>query len=262
MTETKRKFLIENLLKELGFKEKEVQVYLTVLEQGKTTPANVARLTGINRTTVYSIAKELLDKGVIVEDLGGPQSFLVALPPEDLKNLARNEERELQNKKILIDQAISELQTFTKDTKYSIPKITFIYEEDIEDFLYKQAPEWSKSIMDADGVWWGFQDPSFVPRYQKWIDWFWKECAPKNLVLKLLTNQSKFEQEMAKRGYERRLIKFWEKAGNFTATTWVNGNYLILIMTDKRPHYLVQIHDATLAHNMREMFKSIWNDNS
>lgn len=252
--------MIEKLLKQLGFAEKEIKVYLTVLEQGKTTPANVAKLTGINRSTVYSISKELLEKGVIVEDIAGPQGYLVALPPEDLKNLAKKEERELQNKKVLIDQAVAELQTFTKDTKYSIPKISFTYEEDLENFLYKQAPEWSKSIMATDGVWWGFQDPSFVHYYQKWIDWFWKDCADKNLVLKLLTNHSKFEQQMSKRGYDRRLIKFWKKGkgGNFTATTWVNGDYIILVMTGQRPRYLVQIHDATMAHNMREMFKSIW----
>ena len=248
----------ENLLKELGFSEKEIRVYAVILEQGKTTPANISKITSIKRSTVYSIAKELLDKGVITEDVGSSQTFLVALPPEDLKNIIKKDERELQSKKALIEQTITELQDFTKNTKYSIPKIKFIYKEDLEDFLYKQAPEWSKSIMSNDGVWWGYQDPSFVKDYQKWIDWFWKECAPKDLVLKLLTNESKFEKEMSKRGYDRRLIKFWNNGKNFTATTWVNGDYIVMVVTNEKPYYLVQIQDATLAHNMREMFKGIW----
>lgn len=250
--------MIEKLLKELGFGEKEIDVYLTVLEQGKITPANVSNITNIKRPTVYSIAKELIDKGVLVEDVGSTKGYLVALPPEDLKNIIKREERELQNKKGLIEQTIKELQNFTKDTKYSIPKIKFIYKEDLEDFLYKQAPEWNRSIMETDGVWWGYQDPSFVKDYQKWIDWFWKDCASEKLVLKLLTNESKVEKEMAKRGYDRRLVKFWNNGKNFTATTWVNGDYLILVVTNQKPYYLVQIHDATLAHNMREMFRGIW----
>ncbi len=250
--------MIENTLKQLGFGDKEVRVYLTILEQGKTTPAAIATLTGIKRPTVYSIAKELVDKGVIVEDMAGPHGFLVALPPEELKNIAKKEERELESKKILINQAVTELQSFTKNTKYSIPKITFIYEEDLEDFLYKQTPEWNKSIMANDGSWWGFQDPTFPEIYKKWIDWFWNVSAPKNLMLKLLSNESRTEEQMAKM-YERRLIKFWDaKGGTFTGSTLVAGDYILLIITSQKPHYLVQIHDATMAHNMRELFKSIW----
>jgi len=250
--------MIKETLKQLGFAEKEIEVYLKVLEQGKTTPANIALLTGINRTTVYSIAKELLEKGVIAEDIAGPKSYLVALPPDELKNLARIEERDLQAKKILISQVTAELQNFTKNTKYSIPKISFIYEEDIEKFLYKQTPEWNNSLMKIDKTWWGFQDPTFVVHYQKYIDWFWKESAPKDLQLKLLSNDTVDEQLIAKKGYDRRQIKFWKKGKDFTATTWVNGDYLVMIMTNQHPFYLVQIHDATLAHNMREMFKNIW----
>jgi predicted transcriptional regulator len=250
--------MVEQLLKQLGFAEKEIKVYLTVLEQGKTTPANVALLTGINRSTVYSIAKDLLEKGVIAEDIAGTKGYLVALPPTDLKNLARKEERELQTKKVLIEQIATELQNFTKNTKYSVPKISFIYEEDLENFLYKQAPVWNQSILSKDGTWWGFQDPTFVQHYQKWVDWYWQSSAPENLILKLLSNDTQHEKKVAEKGYERRLIKFWNKGNNFTATTWICGDYLIMVTTNQHPHCLVQIHDATLAHNMREMFKNIW----
>ncbi len=251
--------MIENTLKQLGFGDKEIKVYLSILEQGKTTPANIATITGIKRTTVYSISKELLEKGVIVEDIAGPHSFLVALPPEDLKNLVINEERKLQDKRILVDQAIIQLQDFTKNTKYSIPKITFIYEEDLENFLYKQTPIWNKSVMEIDKTWWGFQDPTFPHSYKKWIDWFWNESAPQTLLLKFLSNDTNLEKQIAKLNYERRFIKHWEKKGtNFTGTTVVAGDYILLIITSQKPHYLVQIYDATMAHNMRELFKSIW----
>jgi hypothetical protein len=31
-----------------------------------------------------------------------------------------------------------------------------------------------------------------------------------------------------------------------------------MIVTGGTPRYLVEIHDAVLAHNMREVFKGIW----
>jgi len=251
--------MIEQLLKQLGFREKEIKVYLTILERGKITPGNISRLTGINRSTIYSISKELLEKGVIIEDVGIHGGSFVALPSENLKNLVKKEERQLQNKKTLINQAMSELQNITKDTKYSVPKINFVHEEDLEDFFYKQTPEWIRSIMSRDSTWWGFQDPSLVATYQKYINWFWKDSnAPKELSLKLLTNESDVEEKMSKLDYKERQMKFWKKGSDFTATTWVNGDYIVMVITNQHPYYLVQIHDETLAHNMREMFKSIW----
>ena len=250
--------MVENFLKQLGFGDKEILVYLAILEQGKATPATIAKITGVNRTTVYALAKELARKHVITEDFGGDQGYLVALPPGDLKNIVQKEERDLENKRTLVGQAIKELELTVKNTKYSVPKISFIYEEDIEDFLYKQTPAWNDSILKNDGIWWGFQDPGFVENYQSWIDWYWKEAAPKKIVLRLLTNRSETEVEMARRGYERRLMKFWSGGDRLTGTVWVNGDYLVMIVTERRPHYIVQIYDATLTHNMREIFKAFW----
>lgn len=252
--------MIKDILQKLGFNDKEIAVYLNVLEQGKAKPSDVSRMTGINRTTVYGIAKELIQKGVIVEDLAGKQSYLVALPPQDLKVLAQQEERELANKKILIDQAVEELGKYTKNTKYSIPKIQFVYEEDVEDFLYKQSPVWSKSMEERDNTWWGFNDTSTIELHQKWIDWYWKNIAPKDFQVKLLTNQSQVEKEMDELGYDRRIIKFWDGGNVLTAATWVCGDYIIMLVTGKKPHYLVQIYDETFAFNMREMFKSLWSN--
>lgn len=249
--------MINEILQQLGFNQKQIAIYLAILENGKILPSNLAKITGINRTTVYAVTKELINKGVVIEDLAGKTAYLVALPPSNLSTLAQREERELQNKKILIDQAIGELQELSKNTKYSVPKITFIYEQDLEDFLYKQSPIWNESILKTDGIWWGFQDPSFVESYQKWIDWYWKKSVPKTLKLQLLTNLSDIEKKMVNADFQQRVMKFWNN-NDFTASTWINGDYLVLIQTQKKPFYLVQIHDKLMAYNMREIFKAIW----
>ena len=106
-------------------------------------------------------------------------------------------------------------------------------------------------------MWWGFQDHNFVMHYEKWIDWYW-QTAPAKISLQLLSNQSEIEKTMQGKKYARRKIKFWSDAKNFTATTWICGDYVIMIITNQRPHYLVEIHDAVLAHNLREVFEGIW----
>ena len=250
--------MLKTILANIGLTEKEIEVYMTLVQQKRLTPSGVAKATGLNRSTVYSIAKGLMRKDLLAEDYSKKQTYLSALPPQNLNNLIKKEERELKEKKDLIGNAISELEAITANTGFSIPKINFVYEEDLLDYLYKNSETWNESCLKYDGIWWGFQDHTFVQNYEEWVDWFWAKFAPKEVMLKMLSNQSETEQKMRTKGYTRRMIRSWNGGKDLTSSTWINGDYIIMITTKQRPHYLVQIHDKTLAHNMREMFKSIW----
>ncbi len=249
--------MINDILKKLGFGDKEIEVYLAILKNGKIAPADLAKTTGINRTTIYSVTKELIQKGVIAQDLGGSVTYFVATPPGDLNQIAKREEKQLEEKKGLIDSAIKELATLAGQTKYSIPKIVFVAEEDLDNYLYKQTPIWIESILANDKTWWGFQDSNLVRYYEKWIDWTWESGLSKEVNLKLLSNES--AEELKDKQFPRRKIKFWKEAKEFDSTLWIAGDYLIMVVTNQSPHYLVEIHDATLAHSLRLVFKGIWN---
>lgn len=245
-------------LTNLGLSEKEIAIYICVLQNGKITASNVSFKTKINRTTVYSVARELVQKGLITEDLGGATSYLVAKPAKELNSMVEKEEKAIQEKKKLAELAIKELQALTQNVKYSIPKITFIQEDGIENYLYKQTPIWDESLINLDKTWWGFQDKTFVKYYEDWIDWYWETGGKKDTELKLLSNES--AESIKTKKFHRRQIKFWDGSQDFSATTWVNGDFLITIVTHERPHYLIEIHDSTLSQNMREIFKKIWQD--
>jgi len=252
--------MINETLQKLGLSDKETSVYLSVLKQGKITPAAIGRLTGINRTTVYSVAKDLIKKGLIAEDLASNPTQLVARPPQDLDYLINEELKAVEEKKKLVASAIEQLQSTLKDSALPIPKIVFIQEAELEDYLYKRTEEWHKNIMSQDGILWGFQDHTFAEHYEKWIDWEWQVKAPAGMSLRLLSNKSPVEEKLKGKGYSKRQIKYWNKSGEFTASVWVHGDYLLMVMTRQHPFYLVEIHDALLAKNMRELFKGIWDE--
>ena len=251
--------MIRKTLEEIGFYENEVEVYLELLRIGKARPSALAKATGLKRSTVYSVVDTLLEKGVITEDLAGKSRYLVALPPDDLTNLIKKDAKLLNRKKRLVHKAIDELALLPTGTQYSVPQIRFIEDENIEDHLYKETPKWHKSLMKKDNVWWGFQDPTLVENYKDWILWHWS-VSPEEIELKLITSESDIERQMVKESLKRRQIRFWKKGLDFTATTWVAGDYLIMIYTNERPFYLIEIHNPVLAHNMREVFKGIWKD--
>ena len=250
---------LEALLIKLGFGPKEVDLYLAIQKHGKITPAQLAQATGINRTTVYSTAKELIKRGVVTEDLGGKQRFLIASPVDSLASAVRREQKELDSKKELVNEAMKALEEVAKDAEYSIPKIQFITEDKLEDFLYSRTPTWNKSIMEVDGTYLGFQEQAFAEQYADWIKWYWSDY-PKGMKFNLLSNDSEAEKNVASRTSPDRKITFWKDSVKFTATTWVMGDYVVMFVTSSKPQYLVEIHDKVFAQNQRELFKAILED--
>lgn len=246
----------KQMLEKLGFSDKESEVYLALLQHGAMTPAEIAKLTRISRPTVYSVSKELVKKGVILEDLGGSSRSLIAKQPDDLTILINREQKALDTKRATVNQAIGELKKIAQSSKYSIPKIVFIPEEEIESYLYKQTATWNASLQETKTAYWGFQDPSLVKHYQEWIDWYWQQANPP--ILQLLSNESNIEEAMKTKGYTNRRIRFWSGASTFSATTWVMGNYITMINTKQHPFSLIEIHDAMMAKNLRDLFSGIW----
>lgn len=248
----------EKLLK-IGLNQTEIDIYLTLLEHSRLTPANISKITGINRTTVYAATSELLKKGVIEEDLSGKTKYYISLPPERLKDYTKRKISELKKQESIIHSLIPELELLPKSETYSIPKVQFIEGKDIEDFLYKKTPVWEQSMRDInEKTWWGFQDHTFVEdeKYLKWIIWYWKQSAG-DIDLKLFTNQSEIEEEMKAKNLPERQMKLWS-GDNFTSTQLVMGEYVVSIVTREKNHYLVQIRDRVLANSIRNLTKRLW----
>jgi sugar-specific transcriptional regulator TrmB len=249
--------MLEEKLKQLGFNDKEIAVYLDILKKGKARAAQIARDTDINRTTVYATADTLVDKGVIKEDLAGKSKYYVAGDPSDLTNLIERKRRKLNEKEATVEDVKEELETIQKSDAFSVPKLEFIEEGEIKDFLFEISPTWNESMLATDQTIWGFQDHSLVDDYGDWIEWYW-ENKPEEIVQKMYTNAAPAEEELEAERFRDRGVRFWEGETDFTASVWVAGDYLLLMKSDRRPHYLVHMHDPVLAHNLREYFKQTW----
>ena len=74
-----------NTLKDIGLTEKEATVYLASLSLGSGNVAQIAQVSGIKRTTVYSVLESLKQKGLIRIELIGWKNLFVAENPEKLE---------------------------------------------------------------------------------------------------------------------------------------------------------------------------------
>lgn len=249
--------MLNEYLKDLGFTEKEIAIYLCILENGKLSAAAVSRITKINRTTVYSVSKELIKKGLMEEDLGGANRYYIPLPVEGLKNLYKSEEEEIKKKKEAIENVIVELNALPKSKKYSVPKIKFVDEYQLKDYLFKQTPIWFESAKRTGEMnWWGFEDASWISLYPDWVKFHW-ETAPKDLGARFITDNLDFKDKQ--NFNSNRQVKFIDsKLHKFTANQAVLGDYIVFIVTDRKPYYMIEICDSVMSHNLRETFKILW----
>ena len=251
--------MLQPLLQKLGLNAKAISIYLTVVNQGKITPADAATLTGINRTTVYAVAKELIKKGLIEEEIG-MRTYLIERPVKDLHSLVEEERAALKRKEHTITTLIAELENIDKNERYEVPRLIFVEEEDVLKHMYRQSERWTKSIVETDGIWHGYQDHSFVEDYEEWVDWYWHQAFSEQITLHLYTNDSVVEKRMHQKKYQRRQMKYWGEKNEISSTLWINGEYIIVIVTRTRPHYLYEIHDKFLAANLRQVFAQLWNN--
>jgi len=255
--------MIKDLLEKIGLSETETEVYLSVLEQGKALPSRISKQTNIKRPTVYAAAEELVKKGILEKDLSGKSTYYIASSPNTIENYVEQEKRAVLDKMKAAKDIVGELETIHRSKRYSIPKIQFVDGEDVEQFLYKQGLVWSEKMNTSnETTWWGFQDHTFVEdkKNRDWIDWYWKN-VPDSINLKLFTNDEGAEREiMSKKNTPRRYIKYWE-GDPFTTSQWIVGDYVVNLVTNQKPYYLIQIHDKLLAENLRNLYKKLWEDN-
>ncbi len=114
---------IEELLKNSGFLDKEIAIYLSTLELGRGTVAEISRKAGINRSTGYVILDSLAGKNLVSISGKEPKQEYMALSPLNLVAYLKNK---AENQKKLADEASAILPKLT--SLYNVgdrPKISF-----------------------------------------------------------------------------------------------------------------------------------------
>jgi len=90
------------ILKNSGFLDKEIVMYLAILELGRGTVAEISRKAGINRSTGYVILDILAGKNLVSISGKEPKQEYVALSPTNLVEYLNNQ---AENHKKLADEA-------------------------------------------------------------------------------------------------------------------------------------------------------------
>lgn len=187
--------MIKQLLKSLNFSEKEAKVYLALLELGSAKAHDVARKTGINRTTVYDLLEILLNRGLISKYKKGSLAFFNARDPKHLLSYLDREKEEQeknidkQKKKVreLLPELVSLQNIYTAK-----PKIQFFEGEKGVREAYGDTLTTKETILAYANVQTMHEGlPNFFPEY-------YKRRAGKKIFIKTIMSQNKLSFERAK----------------------------------------------------------------
>lgn len=107
--------MFESFLQELGLSEKEAKVYLALLQFDRSTINELAKKTGVNRTTVYPVLETLEKKGLVSEVNEEKKTYYHAEAPERLETY-------VERQRVLLDEQAGRL-------KDMIPQIKSIQRE-------------------------------------------------------------------------------------------------------------------------------------
>ena len=100
-----------SIFKKLGLGDKEMAVYLALLEHGASSVRNLATLTNLNRGTTYDILKKLQDAGLVSFFHKNTKQNFVAENPERILKLLSDREQDLKKAEAKIKDLIPELRS-------------------------------------------------------------------------------------------------------------------------------------------------------
>ncbi len=124
----------EQILVKLGLTEKEVKLYLALLQLGTSTMNRIAEISNYPRTTCYDIIRTLIGKGLVSYVISDKIRHYEAADPEILST-------KLEEQKKLLNDALPELKELYK-SRGAKPKVE-LYEgkQGVKDILDKVITE-------------------------------------------------------------------------------------------------------------------------
>jgi len=84
-------------LQELGLEDKEIEVYLAILEIGQGNVLDISRKAQIPRATIYGILEKLLAENLISSVIKGKRRYYLAEDPEKIRHKVQERERKISH---------------------------------------------------------------------------------------------------------------------------------------------------------------------
>ena len=116
---------MEKILQKIGLSDKEIKIYLCLLEYGTRPASFLAQKTSINRATAYNILEQLLQKRIVTQTIRADIRQFTGCNPDKLLDYLDQEKEKLEDLKSDISGILPELEEVQKNLVGWKPKFQY-----------------------------------------------------------------------------------------------------------------------------------------
>ena len=239
----------EEALRKFGMSDREIRIYLALLELGEALASKISEKTDIPRTLVYDILENLMNKGIVSYVIKSNKKYFSAIHPNSLIQVLRNQENE---KEELIKQALPELLILKNKKPKEKAKVEVYEDKEGIKTLFNDVLRVRKEFLcfGSTGI-----STDIIP-YD--LARFHKERIKGKINWKVIYNDDKLGR---KRGEETRKwkysqVKYMHKTS--PTTTYCYGNKVAVVLWVKERLMAIMIEDNVISNSFKEFFNILW----
>lgn len=240
---------MDDILRELGLEEKEIEIYKNLVNKKQLTAYEVAKDTGINRSTVYDNLDKLVKRGFVSSViLNGKKIYQV----NDLSKIISS----FKEKETLVQALLPEMKKLRGKKEVSVELLEGV-EGQRETLFFLHSLSKSREGKSLHVI--GQSDVSTPGSrlYIKKLIAEWKKLkASKNFEFKCIWDESFRGKAIVKQfnpgGEDRFLPNF-----PYVMTTIIMADYVIFGFTIDKP-YIIRIKNKFVAETFESYFRVMW----
>ncbi|MFC1656016.1 TrmB family transcriptional regulator [Patescibacteria group bacterium] len=240
---------MKKLLLELGFTEKEADVYLALLEFGTQPASVIAKKTGYPKSTILFLFDGLLKKGYVRKSQRGRVQYFYA-DPSDFEKLKT---KEIEDDKSALDKTIPLLKEF-KSPYTSEPKVTFFEGTEGCRKAYSMILDSKTDVFEF-----GIHGDLEEKLGEKFMNDFIKARVKKKINLKAIAKKDKIHERLSKLNKaELREIQYFPKNKGMIYSSIAIFEDKVLLLNLFQDAFAIVIDNKEVAETLRTIFKISW----
>jgi sugar-specific transcriptional regulator TrmB len=247
---------IKNFLLDFGLTDKEVNAYLTLLKTGPNTIMNLARETGIKRSTTHNTVEELIKKGLVSQTNYGERRMVVAEDPKKLDFLMEQKKWEMKKLEDNLPDIVKSIYDAVPKAKENAKVSTRFYEgKEGALLIYKEAfnSKELRSYVNLSAVYEVFPENSEI--------YLASQKKNPSLEVKEIVDNSKESIKIAENFTNSTNFKFKLSPGsmNLSAIDVLIYDDNVALINFKESIFCTVIDNKDYYENAKNIFDFVWN---
>ncbi len=238
-------------LRGIGLNLNESVVLGTLLKGGPMYASRVGKEAHLNRTTIYGVLHELIEKGLVSKVKARSATQFQAISPELLPDYIAKRRQDLVEKEKELRDAIPQL-LLLRSKGSILPKVQFFEGEEGVKQAYEDTLENNKGqyLRDITGV-----DAVFKRLGEKWVHYYLEKRADFGIRCTDLAPESEWARKSKEDDQKYlRQTKFLPEKYGFDAEISIYDNKVGFFSYAKENPIAVLIEDETIADAMKKLF--------